>query len=127
MLGRGLIRKVAAVAAMAAAVAVCVGALGFALYAALALVLIPAGAAAVTALVFAGVAGVTGWLALGKATPDDEPEPAGLGERAMELFRTRPILGTAAGLAAAFIFLRNPALATMVAAAFTEKSRGGRR
>jgi hypothetical protein len=39
------------------------------------------------------------------------------------LFQQRPILGAAAALAGGFIFLRNPALATMVAAAFTEKSR----
>ena len=38
----------------------------------------------------------------------------------------RPILGTVAALAGGWIFLRNPALATMVAAAFTEKSHGGR-
>ena len=31
-----------------------------------------------------------------------------------------------AALAGGWIFLRNPALATMVAAAFTEKSHGGR-
>ena len=41
--------------------------------------------------------------------------------------KQRPILGAAAALAGGFIFLRNPALATMVAAAFTEKSRGRRR
>ena len=34
------------------------------------------------------------------------------------------ILGTVAALAGGYIFLRNPALATMVAAAFTEKSHG---
>ena len=128
MLGRGLIRKAAAVAAMTAAVGVAVIALGFAVYAALAAVMVPAAAAAVTALLFAAVAGVVGWLAFRKAAPPDaEEEPSGLGERAVDLFRTRPILGTAAGLAAAWIFLRNPALATMVAAAFTEKARGSGR
>ena len=52
----------------------------------------------------------------------EEEEPEGLGGRAYALFRTRPILGTVAALAGGWIFLRNPALATMVAAAFTEKS-----
>lgn len=127
MLGRGLIRKAAAVAAMAAAMAVAVVALGYATYFLLATVMVPAAAAAITALVFAAIAVLIGWLAFRVAAPAEPEEPAGLGERAMELFRTRPILGTAAGLAAAFIFLRNPALATMVAAAFTERSRGGGR
>ena len=58
---------------------------------------------------------------------EDEEDVAGLGQRAYMLFRQRPILGTVAALAGGWIFLRNPALATMVAAAFTEKSHGGRR
>ena len=36
-------------------------------------------------------------------------------------------IGAVAALAGGYIFLRNPALATMVAAAFTEKSHGRRR
>lgn len=128
MLGRGLIRKAAAVAAMAAAVMVAVVALGYAAFFALAMVMAPAAAAAITAVVFAAVAVLVAWLGFRRAAPSEPEEPAGIGERAIELFRTRPILGAAAGLAAAFIFLRNPALATVVAAAFTEKSRdGGRR
>ncbi|MEH6664652.1 MAG: hypothetical protein V7678_07355, partial [Brevundimonas sp.] len=66
----------------------------------------------------------------GKAKGDDdgdEQEPAGLGERAFTLFRNRPVLATVAALAGGWIFLRNPALASMVAAAFTESSRGRRR
>jgi hypothetical protein len=55
---------------------------------------------------------------------DYEDEPSGLGARAYSLFRQRPILGTVAALAGGWIFLRNPALATMVAAAFTEKPHG---
>lgn len=128
MLGRGLIRRAAAVAAMAAAVAVAVVALGYAAFFALAMLMPPAAAAAITALVFAAIAVLAAWLGFRRAAPAEPEEPAGLGERAVELFRTRPILGAAAGLAAAFIFLRNPALATLVAAAFTEKGRdGGRR
>ena len=50
-----------------------------------------------------------------------------MGMRAVHLFQDRPLLGVAAALAGGFIFLRNPALATMVAAAFTEKSRQRRR
>src|SRR5690606_8687315 len=63
MLGRGLIRKAAAVAAMAAAMAVAVVALGYATYFLLATVMVPAAAAAITALVFAAIAVLIGWLA----------------------------------------------------------------
>lgn len=124
MLGRGLMVKAAGIAAVAASVFVAVVALGFAIYAALAMVLVPAGAAAVTALLFAIAAGAVALTVLGPKEPDYEDEPEGIQERVVGLFRTRPILGTVAGLAAGYIFLRNPALATMVAAAFTEKARG---
>lgn len=124
MFGRGLIVKAAGIAAVAACVFVAIVALGFAIYAGLAIWLIPAGAAAVTALIFAVAAGVTALVVLGPKEPEYDDEPVGVQERVVGLFRTRPILGTVAGLAAGYIFLRNPALATMVAAAFTEKARG---
>ncbi len=124
MLGRGLMVKAAGIAAVAASVFVAVVALGFAIYAALAMVLVPAGAAAITALLFAIAAGVVALSVLGPRDPEYDDEPEGIQERVVGLFRSRPILGTVAGLAAGYIFLRNPALATMVAAAFTEKARG---
>ena len=128
MFGRGLIVKAASVAAMAACVFVAIVALGLAVYYTLSIVLIPAGAAAVTALIFAIGAFVAAMLLGYKPEFDEEAEPEGLTDRAVQLFRTRPILGTVAGLAAGWIFLRNPALATMVAAAFTEKAHtAGRR
>lgn len=99
MFGRGLIVKAASLAAMTACVA-----------------------AAITALIFAVCAGVFAALLGYRPEPQEEAEPEGLTDRAIQLFRTRPILGTVAGLAAGWIFLRNPALATMVAAAFTEKA-----
>lgn len=124
MIGKSLIRKVVMAAAVAGCVLVAVVALGFAIYAALALVLIPAGAAAVTALLFAAAAGLGAYMmgrdSGGSDAHDDEP--VGMGQRVFELFRQRPVLGTVAALAGGWIFLRNPALATMVAAAFTEKS-----
>ena len=128
MIGKGLINKLVAsfVAAGAAFVAVVAG--GAALYYALALVLPGLGAAAITAGVFALVATAVVLLFLNKTDghhddDDDDEEPEGLGGRAYQLFRSRPVLGTVAALAGGWIFLRNPALATMVAAAFTEKSR----
>jgi hypothetical protein len=125
MFGRGLIRRAVAVAVAAAAAFVAIVALGATIWFALALVMPGLAAAAVTTLLFAGAAGLIAAVYLRQAEGDEaeeEHEPEGLGARAYHLFRQRPILGTAAALAGGWIFLRNPALATMVAAAFTERS-----
>ena len=126
MIGKGLIKKLTAAFVVAASAFVAIVALGATLYYALALVLPALGAAAITAGVFALIAIIVAVVFLNAAgVMDDEAEedePEGLGGRAYALFRTRPILGTVAALAGGWIFLRNPALATMVAAAFTEKS-----
>lgn len=128
MVGRKLIVRLAAAGAVAGFALVAVVALGAMIHALLSMVLVPAGAAAVTALIAAAAAGLCAWIAAGKALDDSEPEePVGLGQRAVDLFRQRPILGAAAALAGGWIFLRNPALATMVAAAFTETSHPRRR
>lgn len=126
MIGKGLIKKLTAAFVVAASAFVAIVALGATLYYALALVLPALGAAAITAGVFALIAIIVAIVFLNAAgvmeDEDEEEEPEGLGGRAYALFRTRPILGTVAALAGGWIFLRNPALATMVAAAFTEKS-----
>ncbi|ADK99611.1 hypothetical protein MMB232_00248 [Brevundimonas subvibrioides] len=127
MLGKGLVKKLSAAFVVAGCAFVAVVALGATLYYALALVLPPLGAAAITAGAFALVAVIVAmvFLGVGGAFEEEaEEEPEGLGGRAYALFRSRPILGTVAALAGGWIFLRNPALATMVAAAFTEKSHG---
>lgn len=129
-LARALVRKATAAAVAAGAALVATIALGATVFYALQLVVVPLAAAAITTLLFAVVA-----LAIAltfMASEDDEDdagdaEPAGLGQRAFMLFRERPILGTVAALAGGWIFLRNPALATMVAAAFAEKTHGRRR
>ncbi len=127
MIGRGLVNRLVASFVAAGAAFVAVVALGATVYYALSLVLLPLGAAAITAGLFAGLAAVVAVLYLRKGEgdhdEDDDHEPEGLGGRAYALFRSRPVLGTVAALAGGWIFLRNPALATMVAAAFTEKSR----
>lgn len=127
MIGKGLVKKLTAAFVVAASAFVAVVALGATLYYALALALPPLGAAAITAGVFALVALIVALVFLNASgateDDDDEEEDFGLGHRAIALFRQRPILGTVAALAGGFIFLRNPALATMVAAAFTEKPR----
>ncbi|WP_426051548.1 hypothetical protein [Brevundimonas sp. SL161] len=126
MIGKGLIKKLTAAFVVAASAFVAIVALGATLYYALALVLPALGAAAITAGVFALIAIIVAVVFLNPAgvmdDEDEKEEPEGLGGRAYALFRTRPILGTVAALAGGWIFLRNPALATMVAAAFTEKS-----
>ncbi len=130
MLG-GLVKKAVAVAVAAGAAFVAVLCLGAVLFFALSLVVVPLAAAALTFLVFALVALAVVMVFLGKVGGDepaeDESVADGLAGRVFQLFRNRPILASAATLAGGFIFLRNPALATMVAAAFTEKSRAPRR
>ena len=127
MIGKSLIKKLVAGFAAAGAAFVALVALGAAVFYALLLVLPPLGAAALTFALFAAVAAIVALVFVRRAHGDDEDEeydePEGLGVRAFRLFQQRPILGAAAALAGGFIFLRNPALATMVAAAFTEKSR----
>lgn len=129
-LARGLVRKAVAASVAAGAALVAVIALGATIFYALQLVVVPLAAAAITALLFAVLAlaiAVT-FMASGKDEAEVETEePVGLGQRAFMLFRERPILGTVAALAGGWIFLRNPALATMVAAAFTEKTPSRRR
>tara|TARA_R110002167_G_scaffold252147_1_gene458447 strand:+ start:2305 stop:2691 length:387 start_codon:yes stop_codon:yes gene_type:complete len=128
MLGQSLVRKAVATAVAAGAAFVAVIALGATLYYALAMVVLPLAAAAITALVFALVAIVVAVVFVAKAgLLEDDDEPEGLAARALALFRDRPLMGAAAALAGGFIFLRNPALVTMVAAAFTEKAVHRRR
>lgn len=130
-LGQKLVKKAVAAAVAGGAALVAVIAFGATIFYALCLVVVPLAAAALTTLLFALAALIVVTVFLrrdAEAQEAEDDEPVGLGERAFTLFRQRPILGTAAALAGGWIFLRNPALATMVAAAFTEKSHGrGRR
>lgn len=124
MFGRGLIRRAVATAIAAGAGFVAIVAFGAAIFYALSLVTPPLAAAAITFLLFAVVALIVALLFVRTAEGDEDEaddEPEGLGMRAVHLFKQRPILGTVAALAGGWIFLRNPALATMVAAAFAEK------
>ena len=127
MIGRGLINRAVATFVAAGAAFVAMVALGATVYYLLLLVVPPLIGAALTALLFALIAAVVALVFVRRAHGDDEDEeydePEGLGMRALRLFQQRPLLDAAAAPAGGFIFLRNPALATMVAAAFTEKSR----
>jgi len=129
-LARGLVKKAVAASVAAGAALVAVLAFGATIFYALQMIVPPLAAAAITFLLFALAALIVVLVFLVRdsaAAEEDEDEPAGLGQRAYMLFRQRPILGTVAALAGGWIFLRNPALATMVAAAFTETSHGRRR
>lgn len=132
MIGRGLVNRLVAMAVAAGAAFVAVVATGATVYYALALALAPLGAAAITAALFLILALVVAVVFLKKAEGDDEGEDdyghdGGLTARALTLFRNRPILAATAALAGGWIFLRNPALASLVAAAFTEKSHSSSR
>jgi hypothetical protein len=129
MFGKRLIRKAVAGSAAAACAFVAVLAFGATVFFGLALVMPDLAAAAVTMFLFAAFAAIIAAVFLSSSEEEEEIEevPEVLAARAYQLFRQRPILGTVAGLAGGWIFLRNPALATMVAAAFTEKSHARRR
>jgi hypothetical protein len=129
-MARGLVKKAVAASVAAGAALVAVLAFGATIFYALQLVVPPLAAAAITFLLFAVIALAVTLIFVTRSEPEDEEDEdvvSGLGQRAYTLFRQRPILGTVAALAGGWIFLRNPALATMVAAAFTEKSHGARR
>lgn len=129
-MARGLVKKAVAASVAAGAALVAVLALGATIFYALQLIVVPLAAAAITFLLFAVVALAVVLIFVARSEAEDEEDEedvSGLGQRAYMLFRQRPILGTVAALAGGWIFLRNPALATMVAAAFTEKSHGSRR
>ncbi|WP_305759686.1 hypothetical protein [Brevundimonas sp.] len=129
-MARGLVKKAVATAVAAGAALVAVAAFGATVFYALQLLVVPLAAAAITFLLFAVIALAVVLIFVARSEAEDEEDEddaSGLGHRAYMLFRQRPILGTVAALAGGWIFLRNPALATMVAAAFTEKSHGSRR
>ena len=128
-IARGLVKKAVAASVAAGAALVAVLAFGATIFYALQLVVPALAAAAITSLLFTVIALAVALFFLARSEAEDEEvedDVSGLGQRAYMLFRQRPILGTVAALAGGRIFLRNPALATMVAAAFTEKSHGGR-
>ena len=103
------------------AVVLCVVALGSAAWYGLLIWLVPWAAALVLAVVAALFAGMLALITFKKLPSfrEPEPEPETLTQRVIGLAKERPIIATVAGLAAGFIFLRNPALATIVAAALS--------
>ena len=119
---RRILHLAAALAAVAAASAVCVVAAAFAVYGLARLWLTPAGSAAVVAALFALAAVLVAWLAARKAVPPKAAaapaEDASLIDRLVELARERPLIALGAAAAAVTVILKNPRLVAAIVSAF---------
>ncbi len=121
---KGIVKKLVAPAVVAASVLLAVVFLGVSIYYALSLTLTPLGAAAVTFGLFALVALIVAVVFLKADKHDEEDEddePEGLLAKVIHIVRERPIVGAVGGLGAAFLLLRNPALAAIVASMVAER------
>ena len=121
---KGIVKKLAATAVVAVSVFLAVVFLGVSIFYALSLTLTPLGAAAVTFGLFALVALIVAIVFLkgDKHDEDDEEdEPEGLLAKVIHIVRERPIVGAVGGLGAAFLLLRNPALAAIVASMVADR------
>ncbi|NBB64499.1 hypothetical protein GVN18_35160 [Pseudomonas sp. ODNR1LW] len=121
---KGIIKRVVAASVVAASVFLAVVFLGVAIFYALSLVTTPLGASAITFGLFALVALVVALVFLNRSNEEDEDEeegPDGLVGKLIHIVRERPIIGAVGGLGAAFLLLRNPALAAIVASMVAER------
>jgi membrane protein implicated in regulation of membrane protease activity len=121
---KGIVKKLVATAVVAASAFLAVVFLGVAIFYALSLTLTPLGAAAVTFGLFALVALIVTLVFLKGDNHDDaeeEDEPEGLLGKVIHIVRERPIVGAVGGLGAAFLLLRNPALAAIVASMVADR------
>lgn len=121
---RGIVKKLVATAVVAASVFLAVVFLGLTLFYALSLKLTPLGAAAVTFGLFALAALIVAVVFLKgdkHDEADEEDEPEGLLGKVIHIVRERPIVGAVGGLGAAFLLLRNPALAAIVASMVADR------
>lgn len=121
---KGIVKKLVATAVVAASAFLAVVFLGVAIFYALSLTLTPLGAAAVTFGLFALVALIVTLVFLKGDKHDDveeEDEPEGLLGKVIHIVRERPIVGAVGGLGAAFLLLRNPALAAIVASMVADR------
>ncbi|MFN7107390.1 hypothetical protein [Brevundimonas sp. DWR2-3-1b1] len=121
---KGIVKKLVATAVVAASVFLAVVFLGLSIFYALSLTLTPLGAAAVTFGLFALVALIVAVVFLKgdkHDESDEEDEPEGLLGKVIHIVRERPIVGAVGGLGAAFLLLRNPALAAIVASMVAER------
>ena len=114
---KGILKRAVATAVVAASVFLAVIFLGVAVFYALQLMTTPLGAAAITFGLFALTALIVALVFLKRAgdDEDEEEEPEGLAGKILHMVRERPVIGVVGGLGAAFLLLRNPALAAIVA------------
>ena len=121
---KSIVKKLVATAVVAASVFLAVVFLGVAIFYALSLTLTPLGAAAVTFGLFALVALIVALVFLKgdkNDEADEEDEPEGLMGKIIHIVRERPVVGAVGGLGAAFLLLRNPALAAIVASMVADR------
>ncbi len=121
---KSIVKKLVATAVVAASVFLAVLFLGVAIFYALSLTLTPLGAAAVTFGLFALVALIVALVFLKgdkHDEADEEDEPEGLLGKIIHIVRERPVVGAVGGLGAAFLLLRNPALAAIVASMVADR------
>ncbi|ANC54323.1 hypothetical protein A4249_12085 [Brevundimonas sp. GW460-12-10-14-LB2] len=121
---KGIVKKLVATAVVAASAFLAVVFLGVAIFYALSLTLTPLGAAAVTFGLFALVALIVALVFLKgdkHDEADEEDEPEGLLGKIIHIVRERPVVGAVGGLGAAFLLLRNPALAAIVASMVADR------
>lgn len=128
---RKLVNRMVSGAVAAAAAFVAVIALGATLFYGLSLVMLPVGAAAITAGVFALIAIVAYLVFANKADPDDgaddeDEEPEGMPARLLHMVQQRPVIGVVAALAAGAILLKKPALAALALSTFNDSGRDRR-
>lgn len=125
---RQLLNRAVAVAVAAAAAFVAIVALGATIFYGLSMVLVPLGAAAVTAGLFALVAIIAFFVFSNKAAGDDEDDdedeaPEGLPGRLLYMVQQRPVIGIVAALAAGAVLLKKPGLAALALTMFNDQGK----
>ena len=121
---KGIVKRLVATAVVAASVFLAVIFLGLSAFYGLSLVLTPLGAAAITFGAFALIALIVALVFLKGDSQDEDDEedaPDGLVGKLLHLVRERPIIGAVGDLGAAFLLLRNPALAAIVASMVADR------
>jgi len=126
---KGIVKRLVATSVVAASVFLAVVFLGLTIFNGLSLITTPLGAAALTFGLFALVALIVALVFLKGDDHDDEDEdePDGLVGKVLHIVRERPIIGAVGGLGAAFLLLRNPALAAIIASMVADRKmdKGG--
>lgn len=121
----------AAGAAVVAATAVSVVALAIALYAVLEGPFGAAGAAAAVAAVFALLIALVGLVAANRSRHNHDKnhghDHLGIAEKIIDIAKQKPLVATAAAIAAGVLALRNPALVGVILTAFMNSKNTGKK